>query len=86
MENAMKNNAANIAASTNQDGRNTMYVPPHIDKPEPVVNDAVRSYIAFLERTTKSLQDIAKEQEAFNLMLKKHYSAPTDQAAGPGNK
>ena len=82
----MKNNAANIAASKNQDGRNSMHVPPQIDKPEPVVNAAVRSYIEFLERSKKQLEDIAKEQETFNVMLKEHYSATTDQATEAGNK
>ena len=81
----MKNNAANIAASKNQDGRNSMHVPPQIDKPEPAVNDAVRSYIAFLERSKKQLEDIAKEQASFNVMLKEHYSAPTDKAGDAGN-
>jgi hypothetical protein len=72
MENAMNNDAKKFAALKDQNGRNSMHVPPHIDRPEiETQSEAARSYVEFLSRYTKHLEETLMKNKAFNEEMKR---------------
>jgi hypothetical protein len=78
----MNHEAKNFAASKDQSCRSKMHVPPGIDKPQSETqSEAARSYVEFLSRYTKHLEETLMKNKAFNEEMKRFCDSLPDKAA-----